>query len=281
MRGKGIKYSEEDLAQAKGFLEEGASYNIARRLTEVCSQTLSKHFPGHHTQKSEVYPPITKFSENRLREAAEREMDLNQASVYACVSKRSVRTVWQRIGHNYITPDQAEKIHQGISWGANKPQIARHAGIYASDLEYFLRLEQLELNPYNQSNPLATPAASRGSPYPTTVRQDVRRLLEEGESYAEITRLTGVYYYTIKRWFPEIHRERVRLQPEKTLTVLESTVEYLSRVLAATGQDSITDRQLLGRLGRQLRHAAEKGLVEIERVGDEWFYRMKKPTNQL
>ncbi len=246
------KYPAEVRGQAIKLLRQGASPVNVELIIGVEEQTVCKWRDAEglkQTEKSKLYPRISRFAERRLRYAARRGMDICEVDDYAGVGRGLVAGFWRKIGHNYITSDQAEKIRHGLSAGANKPQITRYAGITDVDLEYFLEIEDLDLEEYNPSNPLAVTAVS-------PPRQHLPKL--------RTLKLKTPGHDTMK-----YVRELIASSEDRTIT----SSQLLAHINANIRNDEIS----LSAASKRLIKAHERGLLEREWNGKGWVYRLK-PT---
>lgn len=150
-------YPDNVVKQVLTLLRQGASYHAAGRIVGVSLETVRRWGQGFGptAKMSSAYPRFSEFSVARLTEAKERSMTVEEAARYSGLDRRKVVSFFRVIGHNYLTLQHEERISYGIQVGANLNQILRYARIGEWDLKHYLRIKNMQLKPYNPSNPLA------------------------------------------------------------------------------------------------------------------------------
>lgn len=155
----------------KDLLKQGAPVRAISRITGsyvkiICEYRAAMQYP--EPKQSETYPRITEFAERQLRIAAEQRLGPSEAGNLAGISATVAKGFWREINYNYLTDEQEMTFRDAVSVGARTSELVAQVRLKSSaDVNYFLKLFDLELQPYVPGNKYA-PKSTVKIVFPTT-----------------------------------------------------------------------------------------------------------------
>ena len=141
-------YDPDTALHIHALLCKGAPLSAIGNIAKVDRHILYFDLPSlPNSLRSSDYPVISAFAEERLRQANEKGYSPVQAGNYAGVKASTARGFFRKMGFDYFSPVQKEKIRQGVAQGLSQSQISSFAHINLSDVPYACRIMLLPFKP--------------------------------------------------------------------------------------------------------------------------------------
>lgn len=270
-------YADSIVKEVYRMLLEGLSIKNTSRLIGISESTVyewrkSIGLPSM-TKMSDVFPVITKFTENRLKEAAGKGMRLEEASLYAATSTNYVKVVWRKLGYDWIShePGKEKEIFEHIRKGKRKHEIRKLAEISEGDMDCFLATRQ------NRTKKFLHSGRQRSLEIKYPEKHDkILQGYEIDMEYREIAKYADVNKVTVWRKLKKLGIKRGRRLGPAQKSVIEIVKSAERRVTSGEVHKILNGQMALESTIHATMHALErankKGLIERIKIRNRWFY---------
>ncbi len=266
-------YADDIVMKVYLMLLDGLSIGNISGLTGISVSTVDRWKKSvglpSMTRISDACLRITKFTENKLKEAAEKGMTLEQAALYAATATVTAKGVWRKLGYDWISsePEKEREILGYIDEGKRKYEVRTLAGISEGDMDYFLATRQNRTKKFLHSGR----QRSLEIKFPEK-HGKIFHSYEMGMGYREIAEYAGVNKVTVWRKLKKVGIKRARPLGPAQKSVIKAVKSADQPVTSGEVHKALNSQVCLEATIHALERANKKELIERIKIGNRWFY---------